>query len=168
VAGVGNNVVIGKPSGVNAWGYVEGGPELAAKLQALGESVRDYLLVQATSAGAEVIAEQWRQNVTRTFGYGPGTAHYVNAIGIRAQPGIVGATAWVGLPLEQPTEAGEDQPRDYATRLEFGHYAGGIQQPPRPTLRPAFEATRVKATDAMAVKIKALLEKVAKLEKGSV
>jgi HK97 gp10 family phage protein len=162
VAVVANNVQ-GKPGGVNAWGYVEGGPELAKKLQALGKSVRDDLLVQATEAAARVIADEWTMQIATKIGYGPGTAHYIEAVGVRSRPGVDGATAWVGLPLEVPLGPGEDHPRDYAPRLEFGHYAGGIQQAPRPTLRPAYEATRVKATDTMATKIKALIEKVAAL-----
>lgn len=122
----------------------------------------DELLVQATTAGAEVIAEEWRNQVRATRGLGPGTAHYAEAIGIRARPGKHGATAWVGLPNNVPTEEGEAHPRDYAPRLEFGGYVAGYRAA-KPTLRPAFESTKVRALDAMAAKIRELIERVADL-----
>lgn len=153
------SAIRGREGAVASKGYLEGGPELAAKLQAIEKSVRDELLVQATTAGAELIAAEWRSQIASKIGRGPGTAHYEDAVGIRARPGKKGATAWIGLPNQQPTEKGEDQPRDYAPRLEFGHFKGGVHQAPRPTLRPAFDASRQRALDAMGAVCWALIEK---------
>lgn len=140
-------VVTGK--GVRVKGYIDGGPELAAKLAALEKGVRDELLVKATDAGAEVIEDAWRDRVAGAYEPGPGTAHYVDAIGHRSRPGKNGATAWVGLPNQLPLSAGESHPRDYAPELEFNH---------TPTLRPAFDESREKALDAMADEIRELLK----------
>lgn len=138
----------GRASGTFFKGYIDGGPELAKKLQALEKGVRDELLVRATTAGANVIAEEWRSRVAGTWGRGPGTAHYEDAVEVRARPGKNGATAIIGLG-DQPTEPGEAQPREYATRLEFSG---------KPTLRPAFDASRGKALDAMSAEVNRLLE----------
>lgn len=138
----------GRASGTFFKGYIDGGPEMAAKLQALGKGVRDELLVKATTAGANVIAEEWRGRISATWGRGPGSAHYADAVEVRARPGKNGATAIIGLG-DQPTEPGEAQPRDYATRLEFTG---------KPTLRPAFDASKGKALDAMSAEVNRLLE----------
>lgn len=151
------SVTRGRASGVNFRAYVEGGPQLAAALAKLGKGMRDELLVQATAAGAEVIADEWRAQIASKIGRGPGTAHYVDAVGIRAKPGKNGATAWVGLPTDVPTSATEDHPRKYAPLLEFGGYKRGYIQA-RPTLRPAFEASKQKALDAMTAVIARLLK----------
>lgn len=139
----------GRASGTFFKGYIDGGPELAAKLQALEKSVRDELLVKATTAGAEVIADEWRSQVAARVGRGPGTAHYEDAIGTRSRPGKKGATAWVGLPGDVPRERGEDHPRKYAPRLEFSG---------KPTLRPAFDASKGKALEVMTAEIERLIE----------
>ncbi len=143
------SVIRGRSTGTYFKGYIDGGPELAAKLAALEKSVRDELLVEATQAGAEVIADEWRSRVAGTWGEGPGTAHYVNAIEARSKPGRNGATAIVGLG-DQPTQDGEAQPREYATKLEFDG---------KPTLRPAFDTSRQKALDVMGERIWALIGK---------
>lgn len=130
----------GRASGAYFKGHIDGGPELAAQLSALEKGIRDELLVQATDAGAQVIEDEWRDRVQSTWGRGPGTAHYVDAIGHRSRPGKNGATAYVGLPNPVPQEQGEDHPREYAPRLEFDG---------KPTLRPAFDATREKALTKM-------------------
>lgn len=156
-----SSVVRGRQSGVAFRGFIEGGPALAAKFAALEKGLRDDLLTQVTDAGAVVIEDEWRARAQSTLGLGPGTAHYVNAIGHRSRPGKNGATAWIGLPNEQPVEKGEDQPRDYAPQLEFGGYKRGYRRA-LPTLRPAFEATRQKALDAMSKAAWALIDKAAR------
>ena len=153
------NIITGRESGVYFKGYLDGGPQLKAKLDTLAKGLRDDLLVQSTAAAAEVIADEWRSEVRAKIGLGPPTGHYVDAIGTRARPGKIGATAWVGLPNPVPLEPGEAHPRDYAPRLEFGHYKGGIHQPPQPTLRPAFMASRQRALDTMAKVLAELIDK---------
>jgi hypothetical protein len=150
------SAISGRSSGTYFKGYIEGGPELAKRLQALEKAVRDDLLVEATRAGAEVIAERWRAMVMGVWGLGPGTAHYAEAIEVRARPGRNGATAHIGIG-DVPLSEGEANPRDYAPKLEF---AG------RPTLRPAFDQGRQPALDRMAEVIRTLLEAVAPLEPG--
>lgn len=141
------NVVRGRSSGVYFKGYIDGGPELAAKLAEFEKKARDEVLKDVTLAGAEVIAEEWRARVQSTYGEGPGTAHYVDAIEARSRAGKNGATAMIGLGT-QPTEPGEAQPREYAPRLEF---AG------KPVLRPAFDSSRQKALDVMAARLRSIL-----------
>lgn len=147
------NVVRGRESGTFFKGFVEGGPEMAAKLAQLEKDVRDELLVQATQAGADVIADEWRAQIDSRIDLGPGTAHYRDAVGTRARPGRKGATAWVGLPNDVPREKGEAHPREYAPKLEFGSRNTAA----KPTLRPAFDAAKGKALDAMAAKVRHLL-----------
>lgn len=148
------NVVRGRESGTYFKGYIDGGPQMAAKLAQIEKGLRDELLVQVTLAGAEVIAEEWRTQVSSRIGLGPGTAHYRDAIGTRARPGKNGATAWVGLPNELPLSEGEAHPREYAPSLEFGF----SKRPAQPTLRPAFESKKGAALDAMGKKLAELLE----------
>jgi hypothetical protein len=120
---------------------------MAAKLQDLVKALRDDVLKEVTLAGAEVIAEEWRSRVRSVVGRGPGSAHYADAIEARSRAGKNGATAIIGLG-DQPTEPGEAQPREYATRLEFNG---------RPTLRPAFDGSKDRATETMAARLRTLL-----------
>jgi hypothetical protein len=144
--------------------------------------VRDEVLQQATKAGGEVLADKWRDNV-RALGLGPGIAHYAESIDVLAKPGKHGATAVVGL-KEVPVEKGEAQPREYASRLEFGSAGwvlgdkaaiitynldpskitvskrrGGRRRVATPTLRPAFDAGKMRAADAVGVKVRELIER---------
>lgn len=141
------NVVTGRASGTSFKGYIEGGPELAAKLDTLEKGIRDELLKDVTLAGAEVIAAEWRARIQGTWGLGPGQAHYADAIDARSKAGKNGATAIVGI-KEVPTANGEAQPREYAKQLEFNG---------RPTLRPAFDASRQRALDTVADRLRQLL-----------
>jgi hypothetical protein len=102
-----------------------------------------------------VIADEWRSQAQSRFGTGPGTAHYVDAIGFRASPGDNGATAFVGLTEEVPLSPGESHPREYAKTLEFGRQ----NHPAKPTLRPAFDASKTRALEAMANALRELIEK---------
>jgi HK97 gp10 family phage protein len=148
----GNNIIRGRTSGVHFKGYITGGPEMARKLAQLEKGMRDELLKEATLAGANVIAEEWRSRARSTIGYGPGTAHYVEAIAAMSRAGRRGATAYVGL-ATVAAEPGEAQPRDYAAVLEFGTR----NKPARPTLRPAFDSARPRALDALAAKLRELM-----------
>lgn len=144
------SVVRGRASGTYFKGYIEGGPQLAEKLRALAKGLRDELVVQAVDDAAAVIEVEWRGQALATFGRGPGTGHYVDAIGHRSRPGKNGATAYIGLTEDVPLEPNEAHPREYATKLEFNGQA---------TLRPAFDSTRQKALDAMGAKVVDLIEK---------
>lgn len=149
------SVVRGRASGTYFKGYIEGGPELTKKLQALEKGLRDDLLKEATLAGAEVIAEEWRTRIRGTIGLGPGTAHYAESIEARSRAGRNGATATVGIGTAS-TSPGEAQPREYAPRLEFG----SSTTPAKPTLRPAFDNSMQRALDAMGDKCWELIERV--------
>jgi HK97 gp10 family phage protein len=148
------NVIRGRESGTYFKGYIDGGPELAAKLAQLEKRVRDDLLTQVTQAGADVIADEWRAQAEARLEPGPGIGHYPDAIKVNTRPGKKGATAIIGLG-DVPTEPGEAQPREYAAALEFGtsHSAA------KPTLRPSFDASKNRALDAMGKKAWELIEK---------
>jgi hypothetical protein len=129
--------------------YLEGGPAMAAALAKLEKGTRDELLKEATKDGAEVIAVEWRTQAQARIGYGPGTAHFVEAIEARSRAGKNGATGLVSL-KKVSTSPGEAQPIAYAKQLEFGG---------KPTLRPAFDASRDRAVKVMEAKLKALIER---------
>jgi HK97 gp10 family phage protein len=133
-------------------GYIEGGPEMARKLAQIEKGMRDELLKDATLAGAEVIAEEWRQRIRSSVGLGPGIAHYAESIDAESRAGKNGATARVHIDKMATTE-GEDEPRMYARRLEFG--ARGQQA--HPMARPAFESSKARALDALAKRLGELL-----------
>lgn len=149
--------------------YIRGGPELAKALARLEKGVRDELLVAVTKAGGEVLAKAWAENVRANIGTGPGVAHYAEAIESDAKPGKRGATGIVRLKA-MPTAEGEDHPRAYAARFEYGSayaskaaFASGTAGAGRvrhavPTLRPAFDANQGRMVDAMAAEAKRLIE----------
>lgn len=146
-------VIRGRESGTYFKGYIDGGPELAAKFAALEKAVRDEKLTEVTQAGADVIAEEWRAQARSRLGTGPGIAHYPEAIEVRTRPGKNGATALIGLG-DVPALPNEAQPREYAAALEFGTSKSAA----KPTLRPSFDASRAKALDTMGKKAWELIE----------
>ena len=169
----GGNLMTGREGAVFTGAYIRGGPELARKLRLIEKATRDVMLAEVTRTGGEVVAGEWRQQVRSSVGLGPGIAHYAEAIDTLANPGKRGATAVVGL-KKVAVSKGEAQPRDYASRLEFGSAGwvlgdkaaiitynldpskitiskrrGGRRRVARPTLRPAFDASKGRALDAM-------------------
>lgn len=146
----------GRPGGVHFKGYVSGGPQLLAQLKKLRAALTETVLVTAAEDGAEVIAEEWRGQARSRFGYGPGTTHYIDAIGVKAFPGDRGAVAYVAL--NKPVSVGkdEDHPSAYAPTLEFGR----TDHSAKPTLRPAFDASRQRALDAVATNLRERLGKL--------
>ena len=156
------NVTRGR-GGASAYAYIRGGPELMRKLAQLEAGMRDEKLVQATAAGAEVIADAWRERVPVL------DADYRSSIAVVASPGRKGATALVFTDTVPGLETSQ-QPRNYAPRLEFGssraskrQFKRGILSEGRvrgaqPSLRPAYDASEGKAVDAMADELRSLIE----------
>jgi hypothetical protein len=165
-----SGVVGGRSGAVNAYGYIRGGPELAAALARLQKGMRDDLLQQATLAGGKVLEKAWRERVQSSIGTGPGVAHYAEAIEAKARPGKKGATGLVGL-KPMATSEGEAHPREYASRFEFGSarathetlVSGRTDFASRgraavPTLRPAYDSAEAEMLDAMSDELKRLIE----------
>lgn len=154
--------VRGREGAVTTRGYIEGGPQLAAALERLGHGLRDEMLAQATLAGADVLMETWRSRVPVDDG------DYRDSITALASPGRVGATAVV-FPGEVPGLDDDEQPRNYASRLEFGTTRrslrqfkrgvtiGGRTRTAQPSLRPAFDSSKGRMLDAMADELKHLI-----------
>lgn len=161
----------GRSGAVLTRGYFRGAREMAAKLSMIEKTVRDEALAEVARDAEEIVAEEWRIRVRSQIGIGPGVAHYAEAIDVLARPGRQGATAIVGL-KNVPLSEGEAQPREYASRFEFGsttrslaQFKAGITHAGRtraaiPTLRPAFDATVGKCFDSIGRGVWALIEKI--------
>jgi HK97 gp10 family phage protein len=157
--------VIGSRAGsTTVRGYIRGGPELMRALARLEQGVKDALLQKATLAGGKVLEEAWKERVPIKDG------NYRAAITAQAKPGKRGATGLVSV-KDVPGVDKEDQPKLYASRLEFGSARathatltsgrtdfasrGRVAQP---SLRPAFDSVQGEMLDAMADEVKRLIE----------
>lgn len=151
--------------GVTSSGYIRGGPEMLAALSRLEQGVKDELLAQATQAGADVLADEWKARVPVL------DRNYQQGITASAKPGKIGATGLVRVKAV-PGLKTIDQPYRYAARLEFGSAratkatltAGRTDYASRgraaqPSLRPAFDAVQGRMLDAMADEIRRLIER---------
>lgn len=158
-------VVGGREGAVLSRGYIRGGPELMAALQRLAQGLKDELLTQATQAGADVLAKEWRGKVPVLDG------NYRSAIEAKAKPGKIGATGLVQVG-SAPGVPPDEQPRLYAARLEFGsaratkatRSAGRTdyarrERKAQPSLRPAFDSCKGEMLDAMSDTIRSLIER---------
>lgn len=150
------------PAGSRVKAYLEGGPELAHALAELEKSLRDELLKDATLAGAEVIAEEWRARVPVDEG------DYRASITAKSRAGKKGATAIVAVNRGYSGGPGDAFP-DIVGRakvLEFGvsgrkRMRSGRGLKPRsskPSAIPAFEASKERAVAAVEDKVRDLLE----------
>lgn len=161
----GRSVVRGREGGVFAKAYIRGGPEAARRLSKLAKDLSDQAMAQATLAGAEVIAEEWRRLVPVE------DRDYQGAIATSASPGRHGATALVFID-DAPGLEESQQPRNYAPRLEFGSLRATLKtlkqgrtdfarrgRVARPSLRPAYDARKGEAIDAMAYELRHLIGK---------
>ena len=112
---------------------VSGGRELAARLNALAAGVRGPLLAAALEAGALHIQNEAKAQAPYRTGTLRRSLHTERV----SVPGAIAAVA-----------VGTDVP--YARRIEYG-FSGAdsrgrvYHQPPRPYLRPAFDARRAAA-----------------------
>jgi HK97 gp10 family phage protein len=152
--------------GVTTKAYLRGGPELMRRLQRLSDEVSERVAAQALLAGADVIADEWRARVPVKDG------HYRNSITAASSPGKKGATGIV-YPGDIPGLPDNEQPRRYAARLEWGSLRTtkkmlkrGLIVPGRarraqPSARPAFDAAKGRATDAIADELRDVLRRVA-------
>lgn len=135
--------------------YIRGGPDMMRALDRLEDGLKDELLVQATQAAGDVLAEEWRSRVPVEDG------NYREAIEAKARPGRRGATGLVKVG-NAPGVPRKEQPRRYASRLEFGSAratkatlsAGQSNFSTRgrsaqPSLRPAFDNVRERMVDAI-------------------
>lgn len=128
---------------------LRGGPELKRALDRLEKGLADDLIVRATRAGAEVLAEAWRERVPVDDG------NYRAAIKANARPGKRGATGLVSI-VGTGGAPREERPAFYAPRLEFGSSVRGFRA--QPSLRPAFDASQGKMLDAMSDELRKLIE----------
>lgn len=166
----------GREGAVLTRGYISGGPEMLAALNRLEAGLKDQLLAQATQAGADVLAEAWRDRVPVKDG------NYKRGIYASAKPGKRGATGLVRV-QGVPGLKRIDQPYRYASRLEFGSSAftktdapnvsynldpskikvsahkGWRGRAAQPSLRPAFDAVKGQMLDAMSDEIRRLIDK---------
>jgi HK97 gp10 family phage protein len=158
-------VIGGREGAVLTRGYLRGGAELVAALARIGKALSDEALSGATKAGAEVLAERWRQTVPVKDG------NYRAAIEAKAKPGKIGATGLVQVGTAPGVPANE-QPRLYAARLEFGSAratkatlsAGRTDfarrgRAAQPSLRPAFDSCKGQMLDAMSDELRTLIER---------
>lgn len=130
--------------GVVTRGYIRGGPELSRALGRLEQGLRDELLAEATQAGGDVLAEEWRSRVPVDDG------DYRDSIYARGYAGKIGASGVVATKTV-PGLAKSQQPRNYAARLEFTKH---------PSLRPAYDSAQARMLEAMASVLRRLIEKV--------
>lgn len=170
--------VVGARAGaVNAKVYYAGAAEMRAALRRLEQGMRDELLVEATQAAGDVLAEAWRANVPVEEG------NYRAAIEAKAKAGSRGATGIVRVG-NAPGVKRQDQPRRYAARLEFGSSSFAASDAPydatynldpskfsagrrkgtrrraaQPSLRPAFDSSRDRMVDAMGDVLLRLIER---------
>lgn len=151
------------PGGSRVKAYLEGGPELAKALQTLEKGLRDDLLKEATLAGGEVIAEEWAARVPVDEG------DYRNAIKAKSRAGKKGATAIVGVDKSYDGGAGDsfEDINARAVVLEFGSSgrkrattgSGSHPRTAHPSARPAFDAARGRAVEAVEGKLRELIAK---------
>lgn len=110
--------------------YLEGGPELAAKLAALDKKVRNEFAKNALREGGLVIAEEWAAQVPVLDGHYRRSLQQDDTVKVAATKngasGSVRPTIVAGIPLNE-------QPILYAAKLEFTS---------EPSARPAFDASR--------------------------
>jgi HK97 gp10 family phage protein len=140
--------------------HLEGGPELAKALANLEKGLRDELLKEVTLAGAEVIAEAWRNRVPIHDG------NYRQAIEAKSRAGKNGATGIVGVGAV-PGVAKSQQPRWYAAVLEYGTSGsararsgrGMGRRAAQPSARPAFDTSKDRAVAAAEAKLRELIAK---------
>ncbi len=125
--------------------YLEGGPQLMAKLNALDAKIKKEVAAAALSAGGRIIADEWAAQVP--VGHQPQDPHpgaYRRALeqddAVYVKGGKNGASGNVRPGYVDGIDDG-DQPRVYAAKLEF---ADG-----EPSARPAFDAARDRASEAV-------------------
>jgi HK97 gp10 family phage protein len=143
---------------------IEGGPELARKLQAIEKSMSATAAREALLAGGRVIADAWaarvpvedenyrhemqQEDVVRaSANFGSGASGARGTVGPRRRPGLEN-------PVLHPGETKrEAQPANYAARLEFGDH----DRKAEPSARPAFDASSDAAVEAVGNTLRAAL-----------
>ncbi len=135
--------------------YLEGGPELAAKLNALDAKVKKTAAKAALQAGGRIIADEWSRRVP--VGQRPKDPHpgaYRRSLeqddAVKVTGTKNGASGSVRPGKVDGIDDG-DQPRVYAAKLEF--------MDGEPSARPAFDTARTKASDAIGASLSAALAK---------
>lgn len=133
----------GKTSSSRFYAYLEGGPELAKALSDIDAKVKKQYGKDALMAGGKVIADDWAGRVPVLDG------NYQQALQmpdtVKATGTSKGASGSV-RPVFVPGVPDDEQPIAYAARLEF---ADG-----EPSARPAFDASRDRAADAVGQSLK--------------
>lgn len=120
--------------------YLEGGPELARRLDAMDADIAERAVVDALRAGGRIIADTW--SAMAPVGTPPEDEHpgaYQRALAapeaVNVAP-IVGGASGAVSPAWLGELADDQQPRVYAAVLEFGDET----REPEPSARPAFDA----------------------------
>lgn len=139
------------PGGSRVTAYLEGGPQLAAKFNAMDKKIRNEVGKAALTAAGQIIAAAWSERVP--IGQPPVDPHpgaYQRSLkqpdAVKVRAGKYGALGSVRPGFVDGIDAG-DQPAVYAARLEF---VDG-----EPSARPAFDSSKeaaVKAAQAELVK----------------
>jgi HK97 gp10 family phage protein len=127
---------------------IQGLEEADRALKRLADNV-EAAADPATTAGAELIAAEWRRRVPVDEGT------YREGITVQHQRTDDGATALINV---------RNEAARYAHRSEFGFMetdslGRSYHQPPAPAARPAFDTGRTKAEAAAAAKLKAAAER---------
>lgn len=125
--------------------YIEGGPALMAKLNALDLKIKKQVAGDALRAGGEVIRDAWA--AAAPVGEAPADPHpgaYRRSLeqpdAVFVKPNKNGASGNV-RPGYVAGIAEDDQPRVYAAKLEF--------RDGEPSARPAFDSSRAAALVAL-------------------
>lgn len=132
---------------------IEGGPELARKLQELVDIAQTDAAKDAVGAGLDVIGDEMRALAP----VGPEPIHIRDAIGKKVGKTKRGAGGTVGVRI-LPGVDDDKQPVAYGPRLEFG----GFDRSPEPFIRPSFDAKKEAAVDAVGERLAAAVEEVAR------
>lgn len=149
------------PAGSRVKAYLEGGPELDKALQTLERGLRDDLLKEATLAGGEVFAEEWAARVPVDEG------DYQRSIKAKSRAGKKGATALVAVDKSYQGGPGDTfgDINARATVLEYGTSGRGKARTgrglgyraARPSARPAFDAAKERAVQAVEDRLRELV-----------
>ncbi len=132
---------------------LEGGPELAAALAKLDDTVRVKASKDALLAAGGVLAQEWQGRVPVL------DANYQRSLdgaqrAARTKAGASGSVA----PRKVPGLPDGDQPFAYAARLEFGD----ADRPAEPSARPAFDTASARAVQAAGDVLAKAAEEVAR------
>ena len=147
---------------------VDGMQEVLKKLNKLPDKVQNSLLTGAIRAGAKLVADEAKKNVSVK------TAHLKKSIGVRKKRSKMKTMVWfvvapVSTTLWRFQDIHSQKHYNYGKTLEFGRSSWEIEHgssvyPAKPYMRPAFESKGEEAIDATRkYMIKRFSKEIAKL-----